>query len=372
MEIKKYLADIIEGNENLGCAIYEPPNNIPILRYKVFKQNFEVIIVGDNGLVDSCIRWLKTEKIYPICVVSETYTSETIPVIKFEKLREYVNNKKIYAVIVDDIFQEAIGRQELISNLAKCGIEDYIYPYEYEKIPKHNTEFITYFKKRKKDILDMVDLLEDDESVNTYCEYIRAMANLDFYRLEQLPTFNKYFDKKLYKHLDDESFVNCGSSNGDSIFYFLENFEDFEKIYAIDPDKKRMRSMKNNMKILPKEQQEKIEDFNITIGDNIEEHKLDNILQNKKVTLINMDIEGVELDALKGAKNIISKQKPVLAICAYHLPTDLVEMPLYIKSLSKDYHIFFRKYASTFRNKFRVAELVMYAIPEERLIKGAK
>lgn len=256
--------------------------------------------------------------------------------------------------------------------MAKCGIEDYIYPYEYEKMPKHNIEFITYFKNRKKDILNIIDLLEDEESVNTYCEYIRAMANLDFYRLEQLPTFYKYFDKKLYKHLEDESFVNCGSSNGDSIFYFLENFESFQKIYAIDSDKKRMRRMKQNIKVLPKEQQEKIEGFNITIGDKIEEHKLDNILQNKKITLINMDIEGAELETLEGSKNIIIQQKPVLAICAYHIPSDLVDMPLYIKSLSKDYHIFFRKYASTFRNKFRVAELVMYAVPENRLIKGAK
>lgn len=82
-----------------------------------------------------------------------------------------------------------------------------------------------------------------------------------------------------------------------------------------------------------------------------------------------MDIEGMELEALKGAKQIIIQNKPVIAACAYHLPTDLYELPMYIKNLSDDYQIFYRKYASTFRNKFGNTELVMYAIPQKRLIK---
>ena len=370
--MKEYLSNILEGKEKLGCEIYEPPNNVPILRYKVFKQGYNVIVVGEGDLVDSCIRWLKTEKIYPICVVSDNYISDEVIVVKFAELEKIIGNKKIYAVIVDDMFMEIIRRKEIINNLYKYNITDYIYPYEYEKIPKHNSEFLTYFKQRKEDILDMLDILEDTESIMSYCEYIRAIDNLDFYRLEQLPTYNKYFDKKIFKPLEDECFINCGSSNGDSIFYFLENYENFEKIYAIEPDKKRMRSFKQNKCIIPEVEQQKIEELNITIGDDVREHSLDYIFKDKKVTLINMDIEGFELNALKSAEKIIKTQKPVLAICAYHLPTDLVDMPLYIKSLSEEYHIFYRKYASTFRNKFRIAELVMYAVPEHRLIKGVE
>ena len=72
---------------------------------------------------------------------------------------------------------------------------------------------------------------------------------------------------------------------------------------------------------------------------------------------------------LKGAKRIIKEQKPVLALSAYHMASDLVDIPNFVKSLNKDYQIIFRKYASTFRNKFRTAELVMYAIPTDRRVK---
>ncbi len=36
-----------------------------------------------------------------------------------------------------------------------------------------------------------------------------------------------------------------------------------------------------------------------------------------------MDIEGMEMQALEGAKEIIMTQKPKLAICVYHLIRDI-------------------------------------------------
>ena len=42
------------------------------------------------------------------------------------------------------------------------------------------------------------------------------------------------------------------------------------------------------------------------------------------ISLIKLDIEGAEREALKGAERIIKKCRPVLAICAYHLQDDLL------------------------------------------------
>lgn len=59
-----------------------------------------------------------------------------------------------------------------------------------------------------------------------------------------------------------------------------------------------------------------------------------------------MDIEGSELKALFGAEEIIKLQKPKLAICVYHKPEHLWEIPLYIKKILPEYKLFFRHHTS--------------------------
>lgn len=54
-----------------------------------------------------------------------------------------------------------------------------------------------------------------------------------------------------------------------------------------------------------------------------EEHcRLDTVFKNCKMNCIKMDIEGVEMQALKGAENILKEQEPVLAVCVYHHQDD--------------------------------------------------
>ena len=61
-----------------------------------------------------------------------------------------------------------------------------------------------------------------------------------------------------------------------------------------------------------------------------------------RIDFIKMDIEGSELDALRGAAQSIRKYKPRLAICTYHKLQDMWKIPLYIKKLRPDYEFAFR------------------------------
>lgn len=60
------------------------------------------------------------------------------------------------------------------------------------------------------------------------------------------------------------------------------------------------------------------------------------------VTVIKMDIEGAEQDALKGAARHIAEEKPRLLISTYHKPEDLFQIPRLIDSMRNDYTYYLR------------------------------
>ena len=72
---------------------------------------------------------------------------------------------------------------------------------------------------------------------------------------------------------------------------------------------------------------------------------------------IKMDIEGAEREALLGCQNTIEAYTPTLAICLYHKPRDLWELPLLIHSFKQDYKMYIRVYGDM------LLETVLYCIP---------
>ena len=83
---------------------------------------------------------------------------------------------------------------------------------------------------------------------------------------------------------------------------------------------------------------------------------LDGTVFQDKPTFIKMDIEGSETEALKGCKKIIEAYKPKLAICIYHKPEDLFEIPIMLKEMCPDYKLSVRQFADS---RF---ETVCYAV----------
>ncbi len=64
--------------------------------------------------------------------------------------------------------------------------------------------------------------------------------------------------------------------------------------------------------------------------------------EDEKVTFIKMDIEGGEYGAILGAKRVIQKNKPRLAISIYHNGEDYYRLPLLVKELVPEYKIAIR------------------------------
>ena len=64
----------------------------------------------------------------------------------------------------------------------------------------------------------------------------------------------------------------------------------------------------------------------------VEVAPLDEMLADDGPTYIKFDVEGAEHDALVGGSETIRAQMPVLAVCLYHRPHDLWDLPLLVRS----------------------------------------
>ena len=92
-------------------------------------------------------------------------------------------------------------------------------------------------------------------------------------------------------------------------------------------------------------------------GTEIEVTTIDDVVGEERVTFIKMNIEGAEIDALKGAARTIRQWRPKLAISAYHRPSDLWCIPRLVRWLREDYGLYLRQHDGG------VIETVLYGLP---------
>ena len=86
---------------------------------------------------------------------------------------------------------------------------------------------------------------------------------------------------------------------------------------------------------------------------------IDAVVGNQKVTYIKMDVEGAELNSLIGAKEIIKREHPKLAISIYHSDDDMINIIEYIRQNYPFYKLYVRHYT------YFYADTVLYAIEDK-------
>lgn len=85
---------------------------------------------------------------------------------------------------------------------------------------------------------------------------------------------------------------------------------------------------------------------------------LDELLPTQRVDMIKLDVEGAEIVALNGARKLIERSRPVLALSLYHLPRDPWEIPALVRSMCPGYRFYIRQHCL---NSF---DSVFYAVPD--------
>ena len=280
-----------------------------------------------------------------------------IPCYSYEKLKE-LHDKTVVLIASDKA-------SEIAKQLEADNIHYYL-PMERKLISRDfwQKNNISDFRK---EIEESYSFLEDDFSKKVYIKCLRNWFNGKFEYFDDVYSPAQYFSKEIMPLGDHESFADIGAFDGDTTKEFIKTVnKQFEKIYAFELTKESFHKLEEYKNELPLDISNKIELHNVGIGQCHEDvwynpqdsssfartdantgliktelAPLDDIID-ERITFIKMDIEGAELSALKGAKKTIQKYKPKLAICIYHKPQDLWEIPLYIKESNPSYKLFLR------------------------------
>ncbi len=251
------------------------------------------------------------------------------------------------------------------------------------------TEPVSYFKDSISDIIDnwneyvwLYDVLHDEISRTTLCHMLMAKLTLDTTFIEKVFSEEAiYFSKKIWGQLSQETYIDCGAFDGDTVDSFVISCPNYTKIYAFEPIPEVIRLCENNLKGLNSLANANIIYMNYAASDFQGEVSFDvgtmngesrqsetgsikckcipiDLIGEKNISFIKMDIEGAEADAIRGAKGVISGNTPKMAICIYHKPGDFWKIPRLIENINPNYHFAIRQH------DYEVySETVLYCIP---------
>lgn len=196
-----------------------------------------------------------------------------------------------------------------------------------------------------------------------------------------------YFGPEFMKFSDEEVFVDAGCYDFRTSLALGRYCNCVKKVYAFEPDPENYQKC---LKVAENRSRKRIQDVKIfpcgvwsekttlhfdalsTDGSRIcaEDEgafcsvpvmTIDEAIEpGDHVTTLKVDVEGSELEALKGAQETIRRDRPKLAICIYHKTDDLWELPLYIKNLVPEYRFYIRHHLER-----SICDTVLYAILPE-------
>jgi FkbM family methyltransferase len=313
---------------------------------------------------------------------------------------ELTDVKPVEVVVLITVSDE-LAISEIQEQLNGMGIT-YVYPGAIlelmNEIERYNADFTRKFHElntyglieRSRDKIEQVrGLLADEKSIVVYDAIVdKTKYNLDDYTDVADDLYEHYFSDGIFHYSDSEVLVDGGAFLGEDTIRLarLIGKDKIKRSYCFEPDiANYQRCIKNLLKFFNENNGEDLPDCykgehfvvfksglldvnsnvgfisygthnsvfaylrNASASESIPAVRLDDAIDpNSKITLIKMDIEGAEIPALRGAEQIIKRDKPKLAICIYHMIEDLWTIPLYIHSLVPEYKLYVRHHTTKF------------------------
>lgn len=218
---------------------------------------------------------------------------------------------------------------EVVSHIRKKGLEtvfpyDFIHNYFLQAALSifYDKDKQMYYAKRKGKRL----YLKQD----TYAKSLNYYWNLIYEQDRKSP--HLYSEKKV----DGDILLDIGGAEG---FFALDHANDFSKIYIFEGDKTWLPALNETFKQF----KEKVFIIDRFVGDSTNEDyvSLDDFVKQydidcSKSIFIKMDVEGAEMNVLKGAAKLLKDAQRIhLSVCTYHKQNDEKEIKEELESYNR-------------------------------------
>lgn len=301
---------------------------------------------------------------------------------------------------------------EIYQQLKQAGVRNlYVLNKEYVVLGAENlmrrVQDDAEFAQFREQVAELMDLLVDEQSLRTASTIIRNWFTFSPFEQDyaEINVPDQYFPADIICLSDREVFVDLGAYDGKNTLEFIERSgKRFDAAYAFEMDRNNFALLANAFRARPDNGAYSVREvlspsampaaldeatlsgnaggtvflcrFGVgstqgsiwyrsqsqasaadALGDCLAEiARIDDVLVGQPVTLLKIDIEGAEMEALEGAKETIRRWKPQVAACVYHNPDHLLQLPLFLKTLVPEYALFLRHHSQA------EVETVCYAI----------
>jgi FkbM family methyltransferase len=363
-------------------------------------QNERKFIFGINVYTEALL------KVHKVNAIIDEFYEEThfqgVQVIGLEKFMSLANQVEIASGNPLVICTSGGRPVSAMSRLRKFNV-DCIHYFNYRLITTFdlpeifmNENFRYEYKSNFDEFKKVYEKLEDIESKNLFDQIVRfrytnQLAEISNLRENQE---NQYFEDFL-DFVKPPCFLDIGSFDGKTTLKFIENFPTFHSVIAFEPELTNYLVCKRNLADV--RYKDKISIFNVGLGNspgNYEilgsasvaqvnfEHEKERASQVNMVTseatilrlddlrltnrnlfpenlqyFMKLDIEGMELDAIRGAREFIRALNVSIAVCVYHKPDHFWKIANELFEIKSDYRIYMRHYTES------IYETVMYFVP---------
>ena len=217
-----------------------------------------------------------------------------------------------------------------------------------------------YCMENAEKIQAVYDMLEDDISRKTFADVINFKISGKIKYLNSCTSDRTEVYEKIIPLSENEIFIDMGAYNGDTIEEFINACGgNYKHIYAFEPNPKNFRKLSKkfpdnkNITLFNAAAGSKTGTMKISANEGRMSHSADSgkcreipvfaadEAVGEQATIIKLDVEGAEYDALMGAEKHISNGAKILC-SLYHRNEDMFELPLLIKKIDPKLKLYVR------------------------------